>query len=97
KLAEVVERLLALALLADDHIRPQPVERVFIVKIDAAPPGMPCPLRKIKLRSRIGCVLQVAPFTPRKVIEGCRSHCQRVPLLLGSTQSAARGEHRAQI
>src|SRR5579863_9593899 len=61
EVAEIVDRFRALALLADDDIDPKPVERVFIVEIGAAAPGVPGLRSEIKLRSGVGGVLQVAP------------------------------------
>src|ERR1700693_1437736 len=96
-MAEIIDGFFSLALLADGYIHPQPVQRVFIVEIDTAPPGMPGLWRKIKLRSGAGCVLQVSPRAPRSVIERGRGDRQGVTLLLGSVPAAAGGQHGAEI
>ena len=57
-----------MALLADDDIGPEPVQRVFFVEIRSAPPRVPRLRGKIKLRGRVRGVLQVAPLAARKVI-----------------------------
>jgi hypothetical protein len=70
ELAKIVQGLLALALLADDDVGPQPVQRVFIVEIDPSPPGFPGMRSEIELRSCIGGVLQIAPSASRSMVEG---------------------------
>src|ERR1051326_1032203 len=62
EVAEIVDRLLAFALLADDYVDPEPVQRVFAVEVGAATPGIPRLGREIELRGRVGGVLQVAPL-----------------------------------
>ena len=60
---------MAMALLADDDIGPEPVQRVFFVEIRSAPPRVPGLGSEVKLWRGIGGVLQVAPLAARKVIE----------------------------
>src|ERR1035438_800978 len=70
ELAKIIQRFLAHALLADNDIGPQPVQKVFIVEVDATPPGLPGMRGEIKLRSRVGRILQIAPRAPGSVVEG---------------------------
>ena len=90
-------RLRAFGLLADDDVDPEPVQRVFVVEIGAAAPRLPGARRKIKLRSGVGGVLQVAPFAAGKVIEGGGGEGEVVAILIGGEQAAAGGEHEAEI
>src|SRR5712672_2988042 len=96
-MTEVVNGLLVLALLPDDDVDPEPVERVFVIKIRSAPPGMPGIRRKIKLGSRVGRVLQVAPGTPGSVVERGGGYRQIIALLVRCEQAAAGGQHSAQV
>src|SRR5207248_861364 len=45
---EIVQRLLALALLANEGINFKPDQLAFVVEVSAAPPGKPCGGRLIK-------------------------------------------------
>src|SRR5579872_1894680 len=96
KMAEIVNALRAFALLADDDIHPQPVERILIVKIDASPPGVPGLRSEIKFRRGIGGILQIAPGAAGGMVERSRRQRQVIPRLFGSEQAAARGQHRAE-
>src|ERR1700688_4140363 len=69
EMAEIVDGFLAFALLADDDVAPKPVQRVFIVEIGSAAPGVPCLRREIKFRSSVGGVLQVAPGAARSMVQ----------------------------
>jgi len=69
KMAKVVDRFLAFALLADDDISPKPGQRTFFVEIGAATPGVPGLGRKIEFGSGISRVLQVAPLAPGSVVK----------------------------
>ena len=97
EMAEVVDGLLALALLPDDDVDPEPVQRVFIVEVGAAAPGVPRLRREIKLRGGVGGVLQVAPLAAGKVVELGGSQGKIVAVLIGAEQAASRGEHEAEI
>src|SRR5215467_6610799 len=97
KVAEIVDRFLALALLTNNDIDPQPVERAFIVEIGTTAPRVPLLRREIKLGSGVGGVLQVAPGSARNAIErGCGER-EVVAILVGGKQAAARCEHPAEI
>src|SRR5205807_10590796 len=67
--AEIVQRFLACALLADDDLGPQPVQQIFFVEIYTTPPGVPSLRREIELWSGIGGVLQVAPGAAGSMVE----------------------------
>ena len=83
EVAEIVDRLCALGLLADDDVDPEPVQSVFVVEIGAAAPGFPGSRREIKLRGGVGGVLQVAPFAAGSVIESGGGDRQVVAILFG--------------
>jgi len=82
--AEIVQRLLALALLAYDHIHPQPVERIFVVKIDNRAARSATLRRKIKLRgaSAVSCRLRTGGLACG---QGRRRYVPVVSLLVGPT------------
>src|SRR5579859_28836 len=96
-MAEIVDRLLAFALLADDYVDPEPVQRIFAVEVGAAAPGIPRLGREIELRRRIRGVLQIAPLAAWQVIELGGGYGQVVTILPGGKQAAARGEHEPEI
>src|SRR5260370_30377636 len=58
EVAEIVQRFLAFALLADDDVGPQPVQQIFFVEIYTTPPGGPALRREINVRGRIGRIPQ---------------------------------------
>ncbi len=83
EVAEIVQRFLAFALLADDDVGPQPIQEIFFVEIYTTPPGVPGLRREIKLRSGIGRILQVAPGAAGSMVERSGSQGQIVAHLLG--------------
>src|SRR5205085_388313 len=59
--AEIIQRLRALTLLPYDHIRPEPVQNVFIVVVQPTPivpPSSGCSLHR---RNSVRGVLKIAP------------------------------------
>src|SRR5579872_6653734 len=95
EVAEIVDRLLSFALLPDDYVDPEPVQRVFAVEIGAAAPGIPRLGREIELGRSIGRVLQIAPLAAGKVVELSSGDGQVITILCVGKQAAARGEHEA--
>ena len=82
EMAEIVNRLRAFGLLADDDIDPQPIERVFVIEIGAAAPRGPGLRREIKLRRRVGGVLQITPGAAGEMIELRRGDGEIVTILI---------------
>ena len=96
-MTEIIQRLRAVTLLANNDVGPEPVQSAFVVKIDPAAPGVPGLGSEIKLRRSVGGVLQVAPGAAGCVIHPRRGLREIVARLLRSQQAAARGEHGAEI
>ena len=96
-MAEIVNRLLALALLTNNHVHPQPVQGVFAIEVCTASPGVPRLGSEIKLRRGVGSVLQIAPLPPGKVIELCGGDGEIVAILFGGEQPAAGCKHKSQV
>src|SRR5207245_11262533 len=48
KTTEIVHGFLALGLLPDDHVHPQPVQNIFLVVIERPPPGLPLVRRGLR-------------------------------------------------
>src|SRR6185503_788464 len=58
EVAEIVDRLLALGLLANDGVGPQPVEFTFLIEIRASAPRLPLMRSEVEFGSKVRGVLQ---------------------------------------
>ena len=67
------------------------------VEVGAAAPGVPSFRERNKVGGGVGGVLQVAPLAAGKVIESGGGEGEIVAILVGGEQSAAGGEHEAEI
>src|SRR5260370_40243550 len=73
------------------------VRFVMVIEIHATTPRTPGSRREIKLRRGIGCVLKIAPGPAWHVVQLSRGNGQIVPRLVGGQQTAAGGQHLAQV
>ena len=69
EMAEIVYRLLAVGLLADDRVHPQEVQNIFVVVIPRPAPGFPLGWGTLHGGHSISRILQVAPGAARNVVE----------------------------
>src|SRR5579864_3787870 len=86
--AEIVEGLRALGLLANNRVRPEPVEFAFIVEINGPPPRFPLMRSVIQLRGIVRGILQVAPGFSRTMVEA-GGHPRQIPTILIWSPNAA--------
>src|SRR6266446_2913165 len=63
EMAKIVDRFLALSLLPNDRIHPQPIQDIFVVIIQRTSPGIPLAGRSLHRGHTVGRVLQIAPDT----------------------------------
>src|SRR6266480_2949686 len=61
EMAEIVDRFLALRLLTNDRIYPQPIQDIFVVVIQRTSPGIPLAGRTLHSGHTVGSILQIAP------------------------------------
>ena len=95
ELTEVVDGLLIIGLLPDNHVDPEPVQHVFIVVVESAPPGLPLVRRSLHGGHTIGGVLQISPRSAGSVIESRRQDGNGIAKLLWRAQAAAAGKNVA--
>ena len=95
--AEVVQRLGAVTLLTDDHVRPQPVKYIFVVIIDRAAVVLPSAGSHLHGGNAVGRILQIAPDAARTMIQVRRNLRQRITSRCERALAAARGEHISQV
>src|SRR6267143_553793 len=95
--AKIIKRFLAFALLSNDRVHPKPVQIVFVIEVHTTPPRTPGSRRGIKLRCGSGCVLKFAPVPAGHVVQLSRGNGQIIPRLVGRQQTAAGGQHLAQV
>src|SRR5579859_2079143 len=69
EVAKIVDGFLVVSLLADDGVDPQPVENVFAVIIEFAPPGGPLVGSTLHGGNAIGRILQIAPSAAGNMIK----------------------------
>src|SRR5689334_16353423 len=93
QVTKVVERVLAPSLLPNNRVHPQPVEYVFIVIIERAPPGFPCPRSTLHRGYAISGVLQISPDASGTVVKISCYMRQGIAELFGRSQAAARAKN----
>src|SRR4029077_12721523 len=96
-MAKVIDGLLAIGLLPDDRVRPQPVQFILLVVVEGAAPRFPLMRRFLHTWNAIRCVLQVAPRASGTMIEFCRVHSQGVAEVLRAGQPAACAQNFSQV
>src|SRR5579864_4837333 len=84
--AEIVKRMPAAALLANDGINLQPDEIAFGVVVEPASPVLPLRTEHPERLRGHGGVFERAPGAARTVIEHSRGHRQFFPVLLWAPQ-----------
>src|SRR6476646_8550452 len=96
-MAEVIDALLSISLLTNDGVYPKPVQNVFLVIIESAPPRVPLRRSSLHRRNSIGSVLQIAPGAARIVIKRSGNISQRIIKLFWCSDSSAPAEHISEI
>src|SRR5258706_11611366 len=86
--AEVIERPLAFALAADDHVRLEPDEISFGIEVDAPAQVFPIAARLVKELSSHSSVGQGPPAASGSAVEGGRVHREGLAVLLPGQQAA---------
>src|SRR5262249_55956142 len=95
--AEIIKRLLAMALLTDDCVDFQPDQFPFRIVIEATSPRLPLRSLHAENLHRASGVFKRTPSAPRTMVESCRGFRQRLAILIRSPQARTNSQNIAEV